>query len=655
MRKPGVVKIQENVPADFSFEGERFAYFEAVPTETTLYRVSCAGYSGENFHSSKKVHILGIPENKEFVLLEAGKSYIICTENSEDADEAETNRILLQRILINQKAKLNQEVTYEDSSAQYEHLTEFTPEKSGKYTASATFYTYSIQNYLEVYTPSAENNLDCSTSDKWKKAAVTEPTCTEWGYTTYTCTVCGKTYKGNMKAPLGHDFGKWYMEKEPTCTEYGLMRRDCSRCEHHETQLVAPLGHEWNAPTYQWNADHTICVAKRICKRDNTHAESVMADITQKIIKPATCTERGVTEYTATFAADWAAEQKETVQDISLAGHSYQTTVTEPTCTEWGYTTYTCTVCGKTFKDNLTAPLGHDYGKWYIEIEPTCTGYGMMRRDCSRCDHYETQLIAPLGREWNEPTYEWNGDHTFCVAKRVCKHDSSHTESAVAVATEKVAEPATCTEKGKTAYTAAFTEAWAETQTVILENIDALGHDWNEPTYEWNEDHTACTAKRACRRDENRVETARAEITAEQTKAPNVGVPGEMTYTAKFSVDWAEAQTEITEIPALERPEYPEIDASEKFDDVPKAAWYTADVSSAISRGLFGGTGGDSFEPESPMTRAMLVTVLWRYADKPKAAESAFTDIDRSPASRMKTRSAKTGRLCLCSGQRRKD
>ena len=48
------------------------------------------------------------------------------------------------------------------------------------------------------------------------KATVTEPTCTERGYTTYTCSVCGDSYKGSYVDPLGHDY------KNGTCTRCGV-------------------------------------------------------------------------------------------------------------------------------------------------------------------------------------------------------------------------------------------------------------------------------------------------------------------------------------------------------------------------------------------------------------------------------------------------
>ena len=46
-------------------------------------------------------------------------------------------------------------------------------------------------------------------------AAVTAPTCTEQGYTTYTCS-CGDSYKSDYKDALGHDY------KNGTCTRCGV-------------------------------------------------------------------------------------------------------------------------------------------------------------------------------------------------------------------------------------------------------------------------------------------------------------------------------------------------------------------------------------------------------------------------------------------------
>ncbi len=78
-------------------------------------------------------------------------------------------------------------------------------------------------------------------------------------------------------------------------------------------------------------------------------------------------------------------------------------------------------------------------------------------------------------------------------------------------------------------------------------------------------------------------------------------------------------------------PDYnaPETPWVNPFKDVVEGQWYYEGVKFASQKGLFNGTAADTFSPNDPMTRGMLVTVLWRLDGKtaPKAAAS-FTDVD---------------------------
>ena len=66
------------------------------------------------------------------------------------------------------------------------------------------------------------------------------------------------------------------------------------------------------------------------------------------------------------------------------------------------------------------------------------------------------------------------------------------------------------------------------------------------------------------------------------------------------------------------------------FSDVPADAWYANAVYSAVEQGLFSGTGETTFAPEMPMSRSMLVTVLWRMSGEPAAtAASGFADVQQ--------------------------
>ena len=66
---------------------------------------------------------------------------------------------------------------------------------------------------------------------------------------------------------------------------------------------------------------------------------------------------------------------------------------------------------------------------------------------------------------------------------------------------------------------------------------------------------------------------------------------------------------------------------SGKFIDVNIKDWYHPYVDYAVTRGLFNGTSKNTFDPEGTMTRAMLVTVLWRYEGKPEAGTNIFSDV----------------------------
>lgn len=71
-----------------------------------------------------------------------------------------------------------------------------------------------------------------------------------------------------------------------------------------------------------------------------------------------------------------------------------------------------------------------------------------------------------------------------------------------------------------------------------------------------------------------------------------------------------------------------EAQISTPFADLPEKAWYTPAVEDVLSRGLMNGVAPDTFRPDGTLTRAMAVTVLWRLAGEPEAAQpSPFTDV----------------------------
>lgn len=57
---------------------------------------------------------------------------------------------------------------------------------------------------------------------------VTEPTCTEQGYTTYTCTNCQDSYVDDYVEANGHNYSSWSIVEDPTLENTGQIQRSCT-------------------------------------------------------------------------------------------------------------------------------------------------------------------------------------------------------------------------------------------------------------------------------------------------------------------------------------------------------------------------------------------------------------------------------------------
>ena len=147
------------------------------------------------------------------------------------------------------------------------------------------------------------------------KAIVTDPTCEDKGYTTYTC-ACGDSYVDKYVDTTGHSFGEWETTKEATCTENGEQKRECE-CGEFETKTITAPGHDY-----------------------------------EKIVTQPTCDDKGYTTYTCHCGDSYVSDY------VDATGHNHEAVITPPTCTEKGYTTYTCK-CGDSYVDNYVAFANH--------------------------------------------------------------------------------------------------------------------------------------------------------------------------------------------------------------------------------------------------------------------------------------------------------
>ena len=189
------------------------------------------------------------------------------------------------------------------------------------------------------------------------------PTCTQAGYTTYTCTQCGDTYRDDHADALGHDLAH-VAAKEPTCEEAGWEAYEtCSRCEYTTYAEKPSLGHAYETvitePTCT-EGGSTVKICSRCKERetvDKTEAYGHAWD-EGKVTTEATEESEGVRTYTCTRCGETRTETIPPKDPVHL--HSFTETITDPTCTEAGYTTHTC-ACGESYKDTYTDALKHSY------------------------------------------------------------------------------------------------------------------------------------------------------------------------------------------------------------------------------------------------------------------------------------------------------
>ena len=162
------------------------------------------------------------------------------------------------------------------------------------------------------------------------QAEVTAPTCTEQGYTTYTCPEDGDSYVGNYVPALGHAPAEAVRENETAATCSGGGYYDsviyCSRCGEElsrEKVTVEATGHSPAAAV----------------RENETAATCDLAGSYDSVVYCAVCGEE---------------LSRETVT-VEASGHAWDdgTVKTEATCAQAGEVMYTCTLCGETRTESV--------------------------------------------------------------------------------------------------------------------------------------------------------------------------------------------------------------------------------------------------------------------------------------------------------------
>ena len=257
-------------------------------------------------------------------------------------------------------------------------------------------------------------------------------------------------------------YGKWnehtHSGGTATCTEKAI----CEVCGH---AYGAFLDHVGGTAT---------CTEKAICEVCGTaYGQPLGHDV---VIIPGTaptCTEAGLTDGAYCSRCDAKAEQ----EVIPALGHTVVVDeAVAPTCTETGLTEGShCSACNEVLEAQEVVPaLGHTWGEWITDTEPTEDTEGTKHRECA-CGEVETGTIPALSH-----THSYTSEVTTaptCTADGVktytCSCGDTYTESVPAIEHDYdvvVTDP-TCTEGGYTTYTCAFCD-----YSYTADETDALGH-----------------------------------------------------------------------------------------------------------------------------------------------------------------------------------
>ena len=192
---------------------------------------------------------------------------------------------------------------------------------------------------------------------KYDESRRTPATAMEDGEIEYVCSVCGNAYKKILFA-TDHLWGDWVTDREPTCTRPGQRHRVCTRGQPHEEDAAIPA-------------------------LEHSYKES--------IVQP-TCEAPGTKTFSCARCGDSYTER------IDPLGHDYREAErVEPTCLEPGKVVYICARDpAHTYEDPIDTSGSHDFSDWQTATPAREGADGLETRECARCGHVETHVLAAL-------------------------------------------------------------------------------------------------------------------------------------------------------------------------------------------------------------------------------------------------------------------
>ena len=270
---------------------------------------------------------------------------------------------------------------------------------------------------------------------------VTDPTCTEQGYTTYTCD-CGKEYVDNYVPATGHRYSN--LQVFTFCEEQGYILLGCGNCDGHWDSRD-------NGPETTEYLNNAVGQFIKLDPKGHKAGEAVVENNVA-----ATCTTDGSYDNVVYCSTCNKELSRETVV-VPATGHSYnKLQVTSATCTEDGWFTITCRNCNETFDSRYNEEETQEYlanlppyinidvkAKGHTEEtipakEATCTETGLTAGvKCSVCNEIlEAQQEVPAkGHRFSKTvvtpaTCTEDGWVTFTCGNCNCEFDSRYDKEA---------------------------------------------------------------------------------------------------------------------------------------------------------------------------------------------------------------------------------
>ena len=460
------------------------------------------------------------------------------------------------------------------------------------------------------------------------EASVVAPTCEKDGYTNHVCSVCGDSYRDNYVDAAGHQYTDTVTA--PTCTASGYTTHTCSVCGHSYINSVVPAtGHD-----YVWQITRVpTCTAEGVktftCSHcgDSYDVALAKADHTyEAVVTAPTCTNNGYTTHTCSVCGDSYVDSI-----VPATGHSYEAVVTAPTCDKMGYTTYTCSVCGDSYVGSYTDALEHTYTA-VVTKEPTCTEEGVKTFTCSECGKSYTEAIPTVAHRYEAvvtaPTCDKMGYTTYTCSACGDSYVADYVDAAGHdCETETV--PATCLGYGFVRESCKHCD-----YSVITEITAPLGHDYQAVVTAPTLDEGGYTTHTCSRCGDSYVDSetqALGHKCAAYTDIPTdwakegicfVIENGLMVGTTSTTFAPKDTLTRAMLVTVLYRMAgSPAVDAPSGFTDVADGQWYSDAIAWAAANGIVNGVGGNKFAPSEPVTREQLAAIFFRYA-KAEAPEA---------------------------------